>query len=128
MRLLIDAHSLLWFLEDNPRLSTVARDQIHDLTNERQVSIVNLWEISIKVNIGKLPLVRPFPDLFPGQLHRNGITILDLTVEHVTRLATLPMHHRDPFDRMLIAQAMVEGIPILTADKAFDAYEVECIW
>ena len=128
MQQLLDAHSVLWFFERSPRLSQNARTHIEDLSNASFVSIVNIWEIAIKVSVGKLPLLRPFHELFPGQLNRNGIGIFDLSVEHTTLVTTLPFHHRDPFDRMLIAQALVENIPIISADSVFDQYGVTRIW
>ena len=125
---LVDTHSFLWFVEGNPRLSPFPRATIEEVSNTRLLSIASLWEIAIKLNTGKLSLRAPFATLIPHQLNRNSIDILNASFQHITLIATLPLRHRDPFDRMLIAQAMVEDIPILSADKAFDDYEVERIW
>ena len=87
-----------------------------------------LWEIAIKVSLGKLALSKPFERLFPDQLHFNRIQILDITVNSLTKLTTLPFHHRDPFDRLIIAQALIEGFPIIGTDAIFDAYGVNREW
>ncbi len=128
MRLLLDAHAFLWFVGGDPRLSASARASIEDPGNTRLLSIASLWEIAIKVTTGKLTLNRPFEMIFPHQLIFNDITLLDIGIDHVTAVTTLPLHHRDPFDRLLIAQAMVEDIPIVSADSAFDAYTVSRLW
>ena len=90
--------------------------------------IASLWEIAIKVNIGKLTLDKPFDDLFPDELDFHGIEIVDITIDHLIQLTLLPFHHRDPFDHLIIAQALVEGLPIIGVDSAFDAYGVSREW
>lgn len=87
-----------------------------------------MWEIAIKIGLGKLTPHVPLATLIPGQLTQSGIALLDITVEHALRVAQLPYHHRDPFDRMLIAQAITEGLPIISAVSVFDAYSVMRIW
>src|SRR5207249_7324232 len=114
MKLLLDTHSFLWFIDGNPRLSATARQSIEDLANERLVSIASLWEMAIKASIGRLTFAQPFATLMPDQLQRNSMQVLDITVAHTAHVTTLPFHHRDPFDRMLIAQALVEAIPIIS--------------
>jgi PIN domain nuclease of toxin-antitoxin system len=128
VKLLLDTHTFLWFIDGNPRLSTTARQLIEDPANERFVSIASLWEMAIKASMGRLTFAQPFASLIPDQLQRNSIQVLDITVTHTAQVATLPFHHRDPFDRMLIAQAMVETIPIISVDSAFDAYGVTRLW
>ena len=128
MKYLLDTHTLLWFLKGDKKLSDKARQLIDSPRNEKFISIVSLWEIAIKVSLGKLVLNKPFEKLFPEQLDFNRIEILDITVDSLIKLTTLPFHHRDPFDRFIIAQALVEGIPIIGADTIFDAYGIDRKW
>ena len=128
MRVLLDTHALLWFLADNPRLNVSAKRVLEDATTDASISIASLWEIAIKIRLNKLQLTQPFERLFPDQLAQNDIALLGVTLGHITRLTTLPLHHRDPFDRLLIAQALEEQLVIVGADAAFDAYGVERIW
>lgn len=95
---------------------------------ELLISTVSLWEIAIKTSIGKLTLTQSYEVFIPQQLEQNSIEILPIKLEHLVVVSTLPFHHRDPFDRLLIAQAMVEKIPIVGFDKAFDAYPVTRLW
>ena len=128
MRYLLDTHTLLWFISEDKKLSNRAHRLILDSNSEIFLSIASLWEIAIKVNIGKLALEQPFEQLFPKELHFHKIRILDITVDSLARLTALPVHHRDPFDRLIIAQALVERIPIIGVDSAFDAYGVSREW
>lgn len=128
MRLLLDTHAFLWFIDGNPRFSTRAREIIEDSGNTRFVSMASVWEIAIKISIRKLILSQPLHSLVREQLLENAFQILDIDTTHVERVALLPFHHRDPFDRMLIAQAVVEQVPIISADTAFDQYPVARIW
>jgi PIN domain nuclease of toxin-antitoxin system len=98
MRLLLDTHVFLWFIEGSPRLSAHARQLIEDGANERLLSIASIWEMAIKVNLGRLKLAQPFHTLIPQQLIRNQINVLGITLEHTALIATLPHHHGDPFD------------------------------
>jgi PIN domain nuclease of toxin-antitoxin system len=128
VKLLLDTHALLWFLGGSDRLSARARAEIENLSNVRLFSVAGAWEIAIKVSLGKLDLSVPFPQLVPGQLYANAVELLPVLPEHMATLLTLPFHHRDPFDRMLIAQATVEGAALVSADQALDAYGVRRIW
>ncbi len=128
MRYLLDTHTLLWFLMGDKKLSHKARRLIDDPGNKKLLSIVSLWEIAIKVSLRKLALDKSFERLFPEQLHFNRIEILDITVNSLTKLTTLPFHHRDPFDRLIIAQALVEKLSIIGADAVFDVYGVSREW
>ncbi|MEI6178767.1 MAG: type II toxin-antitoxin system VapC family toxin [Verrucomicrobiota bacterium] len=128
MRLLIDTHSLLWFCEGNSALSATARAAIEDPMNERYVSHATAWEVAIKLNLGKLALQADYEDIFPGVLDANGFVLLPPTVIHYQALIPLPRHHGDPFDRLIIAQAQVEGLTIVTCDIAFPAYDVPLLW
>ncbi len=111
MRLLLDTHALLWFLGGSDRLSTNARAAIEDVSNTRLFSVASAWEIAIKTSLGKLSLTTSFAQLIPGQLHANAIQLLPIHPAHMAALIGLPFHHRDPFDRMLVAQAVAEGQP-----------------
>ncbi len=128
MRLLIDTHALLWFCEGNPILSPKARAAMENDTNERFVSHASAWETAIKVSIGKLKLMTDYSVIFPGVLEANGFVFLPPAVEHYEALITLPRHHGDPFDRLIIAQAQVEGLTIVTRDEDFPAYGVPLLW
>ena len=128
VRYLLDTHTLLWFIAEDKQLNSNKRRLILDSSSEIFLSIASLWEIAIKVNIGKLVLDEPFEQVFPRELHFHKIEILDITVDTLVQLTTLPLHHRDPFDRLIIAQAMVEGIPIISRDEAFDLYDVKREW
>ena len=128
MRYLLDTNALLWFLTDDTKLSGRARQLIESSSNESFLSIVSLWEIAIKTGLGKLDLGEPFEQMFPEQLHLNRIEVLDITVDSLIKLTTLPFHHRDPFDRLIIAQGLVEGLPIISVDTIFDAYGIGREW
>ncbi|MDE0400701.1 MAG: type II toxin-antitoxin system VapC family toxin [Candidatus Poribacteria bacterium] len=128
MRYLIDTHTLLWFITEDEELSDRARRLILDSSSEIFLSVASLWEIAIKVNIGKLALDKPFNQLFPDELDSHGIEILNITINSLIQLTTLPFHHRDPFDRLIIAQALDEGISVISVDSAFDPYGVSREW
>ena len=128
MKVLIDTHTFLWFINGDRQLSRRARQIIEDLGNERTISIVSLWEIAIKIRIDKMRLTEPFDALIPAELRRNVIDVLELNVAHVSRVATLPFHSREPFDRALVAQAIVERLPVVSVDSVFDAYGVQRLW
>ena len=128
MRLLLDTHAFLWFFIGNTSLSARARALIEDKSNEKFFSVASLWEIAIKVSVGKLTLSAPFDDIFPDQIANNGIHLLSVTSAHVSAITALPFHHRDPFDRLLIAQAMIEQLQMVSADPALDAYSITRIW
>jgi PIN domain nuclease of toxin-antitoxin system len=128
VRVLLNTHALLWFLEDSPHLSNAAKQLLEDAVTDAYISVASLWEIAIKIGLHKLQIGEPFDQLFPAQLQRNNIELLGVTVKHLTRLTTLPLRHRDPFDRMLIAQALEEQLVIVGADVAFDVYAVERVW
>lgn len=128
MRLLLDTHTFLWFIEGSNQLSEQARSLIEDLTNDRLLSTASLWEMAIKTSINKLELQDSFTDLVEYQIRGNAMSILPITPLHLDILKTLPFHHRDPFDRMIISQSLSEEIPILSKDAAFDSYGVERLW
>jgi len=129
MRLLLDTHTFLWFVAGDPQLSTTCRNLIEDLGNQRTLSVASVWEMAIKVGLGKLPLAQPLESFVPAQLQQNAIDLLPIEPRHAFEVPRLPFHHRDPFDRLLIAQSLIEQIPLLSADAAFDAYAgLQRIW
>jgi len=118
----------LWFIAGSASLSADARNLIEDAANEKFVSIVSIWETAIKVSIGKMSLSAPFDILFPHQLEVNGFDLLPVRVEHTSVVTTLPFHHRDPFDRLLMAQAIEEKLTLLSVDSVYDDYGVTRLW
>ena len=121
MQLLIDTHVLIWFLEGNNLLSASRRQIIASPANNVFVSIASIWEMAIKISIGKLILAKPLADVIK-QIAAENIEILALLPEHTLQVSTLPFHHRDPFDRIIISQAIVENIDFISADEIFDDY------
>ena len=128
MNLLLDTHAFLWYVWNDHKLSKTARDLIADPANHKLISIASLWEIAIKVALNKLDLGEPFLPFVRTQMALNFFDSLPVTIEHSSQLTGLPFHHRDPFDRMLIAQAISENIPIVGADAAFDSYSIVRFW
>ena len=136
MRFLIDTHVFLWFINGDNRLSQSVRKAIEGEENEVLLSIASVWEIAIKTNVGKLGLAKPFAELIPEQIIENEIELTPISMDDLKVVALLPLHHRDPFDRLLIAQAVslrecgsiAEDIPIISKDTAFDSYEVKRLW
>jgi PIN domain nuclease of toxin-antitoxin system len=128
MNLLLDTHTFLWFITSDSRLSATAQTLISTTTNQRFLSIASLWEMAIKISLGKLNLAEPFSELFPRQLRLNRIDVLDIRFEHVAAVVAMPFHHRDPFDRLMAAQCRVENLPIVSFDSNFDAYSVQRRW
>ncbi|MEH1864049.1 MAG: type II toxin-antitoxin system VapC family toxin [Nostoc sp.] len=126
MRQLLDTHIFIWFVMGDPRISVSMRSQIEN--NDNLLSIASVWEMAIKHSIGKLNFGLTFDEFIEQQIIRNGIELLPITIDHITVVATLPLHHRDPFDRILIAQSIVENIPLLSADKIFDLYPIRRLW
>ena len=128
MKLLWDTHCFLWFIMGDKQMSPRVRQLIETEGNQSLLSVASLWEIAIKISIGKLTLGQPFEILIPHQLASNGIQILNIAIEHFSQVSSLPFHHRDPFDRLIIAQAIVEKIPVLSIDAVFDNYAVQRVW
>jgi PIN domain nuclease of toxin-antitoxin system len=128
MRVLLDTHCFLWWVSDAPRLSSKARAAVADPDNECLVSLASCWEMAIKISQGKLKLSAAIERFLPDQLTINGFAPLEIGFRHVARIASMPFHHRDPFDRLLAAQALEERIPIISADATFRRYGVKRIW
>ena len=125
---LLDTHVLLWWLFDDPKLSGTARDIIQAPDNTILVSSASGWEISTKHRLGKLPHAGEAVRHLPSLLLKSRMTVLSITMEHALAAGALPGRHRDPFDRMLIAQGQIEGLPIVTSDRVFQQYSVELVW
>ena len=126
MPVLLDTHAFLWWTQDDERMSAPARQAIAD--SECYLSIASCWEVAIKISLGKLRLDRPVAQFFAEQLLACGISLLPIEFRHAMRVATLRFHHRDPFDRMKVAQALEERLSIISADAAYDRYGIERIW
>jgi len=128
MKLLLDTHTFLWFIGGNTNLSNTARNVIEDTSNQRFISIATLWEISIKVSIGKLKIGFAFTELVEQEVYGNAIEILEISSEHLDELVKLPFHHKDPFDRLIIAQSLVEDATLISKDAAFQSYPIKLLW
>lgn len=128
MKLLLDTHALLWWLGDDSQLTDAARDVIADPENDVLVSVASAWECAIKLKAGKLPEAAPLIAAFRPALALASFSLLDMTLEHALAAGALPRHHGDPFDRMLIAQGLLEGAPLVSIEKRFDDYGVRRIW
>jgi PIN domain nuclease of toxin-antitoxin system len=127
MKILLDTHTFLWFVNDSVQLSLEAKSLLESEV-DLYLSIASLWEIAIKVRTGKMTLPKPFDEYLPQQIQLNEIEVLPIDLRHLSVITTLPLHHRDPFDRLLIAQAMVEQAMIVSADVAFDQYGINRSW
>jgi PIN domain nuclease of toxin-antitoxin system len=127
MNLLLDTHVFLWFVNDHPKLSNHLKDLIEDDDNVSYLSMASLWEMSIKFNLGKLTLEPDYEEFVEREVITSSIKLLKIELEHFKINAALPFHHRDPFDRLIIAQAVVENLPIISVDSAFDKYSVTLI-
>ena len=125
---MIDAHTLLWAVDDVSKLSPVALTALQDPSNDLFIGAGTIWELAIKVGLGKLTLSRPYRPWIEQAMTDLGLIMLPISVAHADAQASLPHHHRDPFDRLLIAQALVEGMTIIGVDVRFDPYGVTRIW
>ena len=128
MKVLLDTHAFLWWAVDSPRLSPLARKIIADGRNSIFFSSASGWEVAIKVRLGKLKLPSSPERFIPARLTRHAMQSLPVLLSHALRVGSLPEHHRDPFDRMLVAQSQLERMPILTSDPLIARYDVETIW
>lgn len=127
MDLLLDTHVFLWWVNDADELAPKWRKAIANPDNRCHLSVVSCWEMAIKSSLGKLTLAQPLERFIPEQLQLNDFRLLDLDFRHICKVESLPFHHRDPFDRLLIAQASVEKMTILTADSEFSRYSIKII-
>jgi PIN domain nuclease of toxin-antitoxin system len=126
--LLFDTHSFIWWADEPMKLSRAALAALEDENNRLFVSDVSIWEMQIKVHLGKMKLKLPLEDLIESQQRDNEVAILQITTEHILALDNLPFHHKDPFDRLLIVQSIVEDFTIVTADTEFPAYPAKLLW
>jgi PIN domain nuclease of toxin-antitoxin system len=128
MRVLLDTHVFLWWVEGDRALPAKARAALADQENECLISLVSAWELAIKAGLGKLKLALPVKRYVVEHAAANGFRMLDIRMAHIGRVETLAPHHGDPFDRLLIAQAIEEKLPVVTADPVFRKYGVKRIW
>lgn len=128
MNVLLDTHAFLWFIGDDPRLTVLARETIESPDVTPFLSAASLWEMAIKISLGKLTLPQPYEVFLREQLTLNGVGILNISLQHTAAVVDLPFHHRDPFDRLLAAQAMTEDLMLISADAVFDRYPVKRLW
>ncbi|MBR8835797.1 MAG: type II toxin-antitoxin system VapC family toxin [Stigonema ocellatum SAG 48.90 = DSM 106950] len=128
MKLLLDTHVLIWSAGTPEKLSQRVRDLLIDTSNSIVLSIASIWEMQIKIQLGKLRLNSSLINLIESQQRTNNLQLLPIELDHIWALANLSDHHRDPFDRLLIAQSIVEQMPILSVDSALDAYQIQRLW
>ncbi|MEH2143108.1 type II toxin-antitoxin system VapC family toxin [Nostoc sp.] len=128
MKLLLDTQCWLWWFAQPELLNEVAIAHIADETNELWLSVASIWEMGIKVAIGKLPLSDPLDSYISSRMGVLAMQSLEITASHALRAAALPLHHRDPFDRMLIAQAQIEEMTLVSADSMFNKYDISLLW
>jgi PIN domain nuclease of toxin-antitoxin system len=128
MKLLLDTHTFIWWDSDPARLSASALNLCSDPNATILLSVASVWEIQIKSQLGKLPLPLPLAKIIEAQQRTNGVELLTITLEHVLAIESLPTPHKDPFDRVLTAQSIVEGVPLLTVDPVFQQYPVKVLW
>jgi PIN domain nuclease of toxin-antitoxin system len=128
VNLLLDTHALLWFLGDDPSLSATAKALIRDPANHKLVSVATCWEIAIKVGLQKLDLSEPATTFPPREPATNGFDLLGIELIHATSVESLPPHHKDPFDRLLVAQTVIEKLPLVSVDAQFDSYGITRLW
>lgn len=127
MNLLLDTHTFIWFIEGDKNLSKRAKEKILDPSNIKFVSIASIWEIAVKISLGKLKINRPFEAILT-QIEDSGFEILPIAFEHTLVVSRLDFFHRDPFDRIIIAQALAENMTIISRDKNFENYGVNILW
>jgi PIN domain nuclease of toxin-antitoxin system len=128
VKLLLDTLTLFWFALNDPRLSTTATSLILDSAHEKLVRPASCWEIAIKISTKKYALALPYEDFFRAAIDDNGFRVLPIEPRHTAALTTMPYHHKDPFDRLIIAQSMVENVSVVSLDSNFDAYGVTRLW
>lgn len=128
MDLLLDTHTFLWYSTNDPRLSSLAQAVLKDPSNQPHLSVASLWEIAIKVQLGKLRLHAPFEEIVAQVFAQQRLRVLAITSPHLCQLVALPLLHRDPFDRLLVSQALADGMVIVGHDTAMDGYGVHRMW
>jgi PIN domain nuclease of toxin-antitoxin system len=127
LKLLLDTHAFIWFINGDERLSIKSKKEILKSSNKKFISMVSIWEMAIKTSLGKLRINYPFNEVF-NQIEENGFETLSITFDHTLLVSQLEFHHRDPFDRLLIAQAISENMKIISKDENLNKYQVKIIW
>jgi len=127
MKLLLDTHIFIWWADQPEKLSPAALSALEDEANELLLSVASVWEMQIKIQLGKLKLSLPLKDLIKNQQETNDLTVSPVALTHVLALDALPFHHKDPFDRLLIAQSIEEDLTLVTADSQFSAYSINLL-
>jgi PIN domain nuclease of toxin-antitoxin system len=128
VKYLLDTHTFLWFITADVALSVPAKTLIENANHTIYLSVASVWEMAIKVSLGKLTMPSPFTEFVLHQLNDNAVLLLNIEAEHAGRVATLPFYHRDPFDRLIIAQSLSESLPIIGKDEIFDSYGIQPHW
>ena len=128
MRLLLDTHTFIYFVDHPEAIPPAARAELEDPANDVLLSVVSPWEMQIKVSLGKLRLEKTVVEMVQAELGRNALRLLPVALEHIAALSQLPSHHRDPFDRLLVAQAMHEGLTLVSSDEAVAQYGPPILW
>lgn len=128
MNYLLDTHTFLWFITADPALSATAQAIIETADHDLFLSVASLWEMAIKISLGKLEVAEPFTEFMQAQMHENHIQVYPIQLAHLGPVTTLPFHHRDPFDRLLIAQSLTDHLPVIGRDAIFDAYGIQRVW
>jgi PIN domain nuclease of toxin-antitoxin system len=128
MRVLLDTHAWLWFVLGDKSLSATARSLIEDPSNEKLISPASFWETAVKISIGKYTLPTPYDQFIQHAIVGQGFSILPISTGHTAALIALPFHHRDPFDRLLVAQSLTEAMPLISTDATLDAYLIQRLW
>ncbi len=128
MRLLLDTHAFLWWIADDRRLSRPARRAITDSRSEVLFSVASAWELAIKARLGRFRVEGSLDEFLSREIQENAFGVLPVLMSHAVRVATLPTHHADPFDRLMVAQAQVEGLFLVSGDRQIARYDVERIW
>jgi PIN domain nuclease of toxin-antitoxin system len=126
--LLVDSHAFLWFVWNDPNLTSAAKALIEDPARQKLISVASCWEIAIKVGLKKIALGEPAATFLPRELATNGFGLLEIKLIHATFVETLPLHHKDPFDRLLVAQVMIEKLDLVSADSTLDQYGINRLW
>jgi len=126
--LLLDTHTFLWFIFGSSRMSEKAEALIQDPANRKFLSLATPWEVGIKVSTGKLTVSQPVDQFFAEEMYANSVQMLPITLAYIVRVSTLPFHHRDPFDRMLVAQSLTDNMALVSADATLDAYGISRLW
>jgi len=128
MEYILDTHILLWIVDDNPKLSKNVKSIYLNPSNDMYISLASIWELVIKISLQKLIIEDTIENFIKTHIKGNNITILDITLNHIIGLENLPYYHRDPFNRLIISQSILEKIPIISNDKSFDKYPIKRVW